>query len=96
MSSLLPQFEKEGKFNLKVLNCHPENVYQTLVKNKALYHKTCYSKYNQRMLSILIEKKDNVNISIRDSHIISPKCPRRSNGDETLYQNINMYILQAF
>ena len=83
MSSLLPQFEKEGKFSLKVLNCHPENVYQTLVKNKALHHKTCYSKYNQLMLNRLIEKKDDVNISISDSDIISPKYPRRSNGDET-------------
>ena len=83
MSSLLPQFEKEGKFNLKVLNCHPENMYQTLVKNKALYHKSCYSKDNQRMLNRLIEKKNDVNISIRDSDIISPKRPRRSNGDET-------------
>ena len=80
MSSLLPQFEKERKFNLKVLNCHPENVYQTLVKNKALYHKTCYSKYNQRMLNRLIEKKDDVNMSISDRDIISPK---RSNGNET-------------
>ena len=83
MSSLLPQFEKEGKFSLKVLNCHPENVYQMLVRNKALYRKTCYSKYNQRMLNRLIEKKDDVNISISDSDKISPKRPRRSNGDET-------------
>ena len=81
MSSLLPQFEKEGKFNLKVLNCHLGNVYHTPVKNKALYHKTCYSKYNQRMLNRLIEKMDDVNISISDSDIISPKRPRRSNGD---------------
>ena len=35
------------------------------------------------MLNRLIEKKDDVNISISDSDIISPKCPRRSNGDET-------------
>ena len=28
-------------------------------------------------------KKDDVNISISDSDIISPKRPRRSNGDET-------------
>ena len=52
------QFEKGRKFNLKVLNCQPENVYQTLVENLALYHKTCYSKYNQRMLNRLIEKED--------------------------------------
>ena len=83
MSSLLPQFEKEEKFNLKVLHCHPENVYLTLVKNKALYHKTCCSKYNQRMLNRLTEKKDDVNMSISDSDIIYPKRPRRSNGDET-------------
>ena len=83
MSSLLPQFEKEGKFNLKVLNCHPENVYHTLLKSKALYRKTCYSKCNQRMLNGLIEKKDDVNKSISDSGIISSKRPRRSNGDET-------------
>ena len=35
------------------------------------------------MLNRLIEKKDDVNISISDSDIISPKRPRRSNGDET-------------
>ena len=74
---------KEGKFNLNVLNCHPENVYQMLVKNKALYHKTCYSKYNQRMLNRLIEKKDDINASISVSDIISPEHPRYSNGDET-------------
>ena len=69
------QFEKGRKFNLKVLNCQPENVYQTLVENLALYHKTCYSKYNQRMLNRLIEKEDDVNISISDIDIISPKLP---------------------
>ena len=35
------------------------------------------------MLNRLIEKKDDVNIIISDSDIISPKRPRRSNGDET-------------
>ena len=83
LSSLLPQFKKEDKFSLKVLNCHLGNVNQSLVKNKVLYHKTSYSKYNQRIINRLIEKKDEVNISIIDSDINSPKRPRRSNGDET-------------
>ena len=35
------------------------------------------------MLNRVIEKKNDVNVSISGSDIISPKRPRRSNGDET-------------
>ena len=73
---MLPQFEKQGCFNLQALGCNNENLLEYLESHNALFHKSCYSKYNQRMLDRLIEKKKSKKDEGAD--FVSPKRPRRS------------------
>ena len=58
LSSMLPKFEDEGKFDLKNLGCDTTNLYEYLISNNAVYHKSCYSRYNQQMLNRITEKKE--------------------------------------
>ena len=49
---MLPRFAALGKFDIKKFDCDPtkDKIKEAFILNKAVYHKNCYSKYNQRML----------------------------------------------
>lgn len=45
--SMLPKFEEEEKLNLKSLDCDTTDLHEYLIFYNAVYHKSCYSRYNQ-------------------------------------------------
>lgn len=43
-----------GCFNLEELDCNEEEIYEHIVSSKALFHKSCYSKYNKCLSNMVL------------------------------------------
>lgn len=81
---MLPKFEDEGKFNLKNLGCDTTtNLHEYLISNNAVYHKSCYSRYDQRMLNRITGNKKKHVVDAKTDELISLKRPYRKSILET-------------
>ena len=83
LSKLLPQFAKLGKFNIDKFNCdtpEPGKIKETFVINKAVYHKNCFSKFNQQKLTRALIVFESSRVPESNEEIVSPKRARRSDS----------------
>ena len=79
---MLIQFAALGKFDFTKFHCEPnaKDIEKQFKKQMAIYHKHCYSKYNQRILDREVNAQLPITYKILSPE---PKRTRRSDHMET-------------
>ena len=96
MSVNLPQFAKRGKFNINRLACNDgkDALKETLISNRAIYHKTCYTRFNDQKLQRLRDNESSSSSKTADNDVPPKRCKRSVITQTTLGDHVGLFCAQ--